>query len=87
MLHVDVFRADEDEVQRQYEAFQLQTEQRRQLRLQLWRNGYEPIPTTGKEVYIRGWQTNPVDEARINYEIRNTPTIRTLAFGRAGWSA
>jgi hypothetical protein len=52
--------------------------------LQLWRNGYEPIPTTGKEVYIKGWQTNRIDETRIDYEIREYPdhTSTGLRTGR-----
>jgi hypothetical protein len=65
---IKVFRADEDEVQREHEAWLQRVEDRRQLRLKLLRHGYEPIPTIGKEIYIRGWQRGEITEARIIQE-------------------
>jgi hypothetical protein len=41
-----------------------------ELRLRLLGQGYEPIPTIGKEIFITGWRTGEITEDRVARETR-----------------
>ena len=65
-ISTNVFRTDEEKNQ---ELVQLLAE-RYLLRNALLRNGYEPIPTIGKETRITGWASGEITEDRILNETR-----------------
>src|ERR1700722_12930692 len=44
-----------------------------ELRLQLQRNGYEPLPVSGKKPILAEWTTGDLAEARIRVEADKTP--------------
>src|SRR6266699_6251028 len=64
-MSTKVFRADEKEVQREYDEYMRLLDARIQLRVQLVRMGYEPIPTIGKQPKITDWQLGEMTEPRI----------------------
>ncbi len=70
MTRTKIFRADEVEIQCEHEAWLRRIENRIQFRLKLYRHGYEPVPTIGKAIYIREWQTREITEERIATDTR-----------------